>query len=37
MTDVGKLAAFTGYYAMNVAPGAFLSIDTPFKKPQSSP
>jgi hypothetical protein len=28
MTDVGKLAAFTGYYTMNVAPGAFLSIDT---------
>src|ERR1700720_3066604 len=28
MTDVGKLAAFTGYYAMNVPPGAFLSIDT---------
>jgi hypothetical protein len=28
MTDAGKLAAFTGYYAMNVAPGAFLSIDT---------
>jgi hypothetical protein len=28
MTDVSKLAAFTGYYAMNVAPGAFLSIDT---------
>jgi hypothetical protein len=28
MTDVGKLAAFTGYYAMHVAPGAFLSIDT---------
>jgi hypothetical protein len=28
MTDVGKLAAFTGYYSMNVAPGAFLSIDT---------
>lgn len=28
MTDVSKLAAFTGYYSMNVAPGAFLSIDT---------
>jgi hypothetical protein len=28
MTDVGKLAAFTGYYSMNAAPGAFLSIDT---------
>jgi hypothetical protein len=28
MTDVSKLVAFTGYYAMNVAPGAFLSIDT---------
>ena len=28
MTDVGKLAAFTGYYSMDVAPGAFLSIDT---------
>jgi hypothetical protein len=28
MTDVGKLTAFTGYYSMNVAPGAFLSIDT---------
>ncbi len=28
MTDVSKLAAFTGYYAMNVVPGAFLSIDT---------
>jgi hypothetical protein len=28
MTDVGKLAAFTGYYSMNAAPGAFMSIDT---------
>ena len=28
MTDVSKLVAFTGYYSMNVAPGAFLSIDT---------
>jgi hypothetical protein len=28
MTDVGKLVPFTGYYSMNVAPGAFLSIDT---------
>jgi hypothetical protein len=28
MTDVSKLVPFTGYYSMNVAPGAFLSIDT---------
>lgn len=28
MADVSKLVPFTGYYAMNVAPGAFLSIDT---------
>ena len=28
MTDVDKLVAFTGYYSLNVAPGAFLSIDT---------
>jgi hypothetical protein len=28
MNDVSKLVPFTGYYAMNVAPGAFLSIDT---------
>jgi hypothetical protein len=28
MTDVDKLVPFTGYYSMNVAPGAFLSIDT---------
>jgi hypothetical protein len=28
MTDISKLAAFTGYYSMDVAPGAFLSIDT---------
>ncbi|HEX4411262.1 MAG TPA: hypothetical protein VH206_21025 [Xanthobacteraceae bacterium] len=28
MTDVSKLVPFTGYYAMHVAPGAFLSIDT---------
>ena len=26
--DVSKLAPFTGYYSMNVASGAFLSIDT---------
>jgi len=26
--DVSKLVPFTGYYSMNVAPGAFLSIDT---------
>jgi len=26
--DVNKLVPFTGYYSMNVAPGAFLSIDT---------
>jgi hypothetical protein len=28
VTDVLKLVPFTGYYSMNVAPGAFLSIDT---------
>jgi len=28
MTDVSKLVPFTGYYSMNLAPGAFLSIDT---------
>jgi hypothetical protein len=28
MTDVSKLVPFTGYYSMNVARGAFLSIDT---------
>jgi hypothetical protein len=28
MTDVDKLVPFTGYYSMNLAPGAFLSIDT---------
>jgi hypothetical protein len=28
MTDVDKLVPFTGYYSMDVAPGAFLSIDT---------
>jgi hypothetical protein len=28
MADVSKLVPFTGYYAMNAAPGAFLSIDT---------
>ena len=28
MTDVSKLVPFTGYYSMNAAPGAFLSIDT---------
>ena len=28
VTDVNKLVPFTGYYSMNVAPGAFLSIDT---------
>jgi hypothetical protein len=28
VTDVDKLVPFTGYYSMNVAPGAFLSIDT---------
>jgi len=26
--DVSKLVPFTGYYSMNAAPGAFLSIDT---------
>jgi len=26
--DANKLVPFTGYYSMNVAPGAFLSIDT---------
>jgi hypothetical protein len=28
MADVSKLVPFTGYYSMNAAPGAFLSIDT---------
>lgn len=28
MTDVSRLVPFTGYYSMNIAPGAFLSIDT---------
>ncbi len=28
VTDIRKLLPFTGYYSMNVAPGAFLSIDT---------
>ena len=28
MKDVSNLVPFTGYYSMNVAPGAFLSIDT---------
>jgi len=28
VTDVKKLVPFTGYYSMNAAPGAFLSIDT---------
>ena len=28
MSDIEKLAQFTGYYSMDVAPGAFLSIDT---------
>jgi hypothetical protein len=28
MTDADKLVPFTGYYSMDVAPGAFLSIDT---------
>lgn len=26
--DISKLVPFTGYYSMNAAPGAFLSIDT---------
>jgi len=28
VSDVQRLVPFTGYYSMNVAPGAFLSIDT---------
>lgn len=28
MSDATKLARFTGYYSMDAAPGAFLSIDT---------
>jgi hypothetical protein len=28
VTDVSKLVPFTGYYSLNVAPAAFLSIDT---------
>jgi len=34
--DVGKLVPFTGYYSMNVAPGAFLSIDTVEERSASS-
>lgn len=28
LADTSRLVPFTGYYSMNVAPGAFLSIDT---------
>ena len=28
MSDVSRLVPFTGYYSMDAAPGAFLSIDT---------
>ncbi|HEX3467893.1 MAG TPA: hypothetical protein VHT05_07445 [Candidatus Elarobacter sp.] len=34
--DVTKLVPFTGYYALNVAPGAFLSIDTIEERSMSS-